>query len=99
MQRRLQALYHRVAGPAGAVREPEFPNRGSAWIWRGMRLATDTYFNTFFEPHWRQYTRLDGLRLRLALSGAGTVRLLRRGALSGSAVLAAENFSGEDTEV
>ena len=66
-QRRLQALYHRFADPM--AREPEFPDRFSACLWRSSRLSSDTYFNTFFEPHWRRYTRLGGLRLRLTVTG------------------------------
>jgi galactofuranosylgalactofuranosylrhamnosyl-N-acetylglucosaminyl-diphospho-decaprenol beta-1,5/1,6-galactofuranosyltransferase len=87
----LDPLYHRADGaePAG---------RFSARVGAGGRLSTDTYFNTLFERPWRRDARVGRLRLRLALAGTGTVRVVRR-AGAGQAVVAAGAFRGARAEV
>src|SRR4051794_2222113 len=71
-------------GPAPA---PEFPGRFSVRLpaapGGGMRLTTDTYFNAFFERHWREYAGVGRLRLRLEVAGEATVRLFGTSPLSG----------------
>ena len=66
------------AGVDGAIREPVLGDRFAIRIRRGGLLSTATYFNTFFETHWRRHTALGPLRLRVEAAGAGTIRLVRR---------------------
>jgi galactofuranosylgalactofuranosylrhamnosyl-N-acetylglucosaminyl-diphospho-decaprenol beta-1,5/1,6-galactofuranosyltransferase len=79
--------------------EPEAPDRFSIRIERGWKLITDTYFNNFFECYWRRYTRLGRLRLRLDVTGTGTVLLVRRSIASGHSVLASVEFDGDQEVV
>ena len=100
LERRLQSLYYRIDRPReGRGFELESPGRLSIAIDGGCKLITDTYFNTFFESYWRRYTRIGRLRLRLRVSGRGTVLLVRRSLATGLEVLATEEFAGEEREV
>src|SRR4051794_37613758 len=100
VERSLYPLYYRLdRGLESRFLEPEPPGRFSIWIARGSKLITDTYFNSFFESYWRKYTRLGVLRLRIQLSGKGTVLLLRRAFTTGLTILESVDFSGEETEV
>ena len=62
-------------------------------------LCTDTYFNSFFELHWRKFTTLDQLDLRLRVSGEGTIRLMRRTPEDQVSVLTCAQFEGDGCEV
>src|SRR4051794_5427908 len=96
----LHSLYYRLDQPRGKHRfDAEAPDRRSVAIGRGAMLITDTYFNSFFECYWRRYTRLGRLRLRLRLSGAGAVLLLRRSLATGLTLLESVDFDfGFDSE-
>jgi galactofuranosylgalactofuranosylrhamnosyl-N-acetylglucosaminyl-diphospho-decaprenol beta-1,5/1,6-galactofuranosyltransferase len=100
MERRLHALYYRIdRQDAGRNFELESHDRLSIRFGRGCKLITDTYFNSFFESYWRRHTRLDGVRLRVLLSGRGTVLLVRRSPATGLSVIDAVDFDGERAEV
>jgi galactofuranosylgalactofuranosylrhamnosyl-N-acetylglucosaminyl-diphospho-decaprenol beta-1,5/1,6-galactofuranosyltransferase len=96
---RLQSLYYRIVRASQSGRELEFPDRFSARIPGGTCLATDTYFNSFFESYWRCYARVSRLSLGLTVSGIGSVRLVRRSAVAGSSVLASANFGPREARV
>ncbi|WP_435018238.1 glycosyltransferase [Tundrisphaera sp. TA3] len=92
-ERRLRPLYYRMDRPQeGRSIDPAPPDRRSIWIGRGAKLITDTYFNSVFESYWRRHTRVEKLRLRLELSGRGTVLLLRRSLAAGLEVLDEVDF-------
>jgi galactofuranosylgalactofuranosylrhamnosyl-N-acetylglucosaminyl-diphospho-decaprenol beta-1,5/1,6-galactofuranosyltransferase len=99
VERPAAALYYTAAGPRGRPGEPALLDRRSVRIEPGTTLGTATYFNSFFEGHWREYTKLGALVLRLRVSGRGTVRLLRQTAEAGAAVLEAADFRGDSREV
>ncbi len=100
VEQRLFPLYYRLdQSPESRFLEPEPPGRFSIWIARGSKLITDTYFNSFYESYWRRYTRLGVLRLRLVLSGRGTVLLLRRAFVTGLTLLESVTFDGDQVEV
>jgi galactofuranosylgalactofuranosylrhamnosyl-N-acetylglucosaminyl-diphospho-decaprenol beta-1,5/1,6-galactofuranosyltransferase len=91
----LGRLYFR-AGRRGGVRPC---GRRSAVVRRGASLRTDTYFNGFFEGHWRKYTALGRLDLRVCVSGAGVLRLYRRHADGRRALLRVVRFAGRGREL
>ena len=73
------SLYYRLQSdtlPASRV-EPQRVDRRSIVLDPGVRLETNTYFNSFFETYWRNHTRVETLVLRLRVRGRGTVRLAR----------------------
>ena len=99
-ERPLHPLYYRLDHPRdGRLFETGYPDRFSIGIGPGSMLVTDTYFNSFYECYWRRYTRLVGLRLRLRLSGEGTVLLLRRSLATGLALLESVEFDDDRAEV
>ncbi len=51
---------------------------GSLIVPRGETLSFDTYFNSFFEAHWRRHTSLGTIILRLTIEGGGILRVFRR---------------------
>jgi galactofuranosylgalactofuranosylrhamnosyl-N-acetylglucosaminyl-diphospho-decaprenol beta-1,5/1,6-galactofuranosyltransferase len=99
-ERPLDSLYYRVHQPSsrGFLDFP-VPDRFSIALRRGSTLVTDTYFNSFFENYWRRFTRLGRLRLRLELSGAGSVLLLRRSLLAGLILMESVEFDADRQEV
>jgi len=100
IEERLRDLYYRLDRPSnGRIFEPEKPTRFSMTLDRGYKLITDTYFNSFFECYWRRYTQLGKLRLRLELSGRGTILLVRRSLAAGISVLETAEFDGNDAEI
>ena len=73
-------LYWRIA-PAerGASVQPKAAcQAGGLAMAPGTIVSFDTYFNSFFESHWRRHTSLDTIVLRLTLDGAGILRIFRR---------------------
>jgi galactofuranosylgalactofuranosylrhamnosyl-N-acetylglucosaminyl-diphospho-decaprenol beta-1,5/1,6-galactofuranosyltransferase len=100
IERRLQPLYYRLdRSQDSEILEPSPPDRFSIWIGQGCKLITDTYFNSFFECYWRRYTRLGRLRLRLRLTGQGTLLLLRWTLAAGLSVLESVDFDLDDSEI
>ncbi len=65
----------------------------------GVILALNTYFNSFFEKYWRRYTSLGALRLRIRLSGSGTIKLYRETAKQGIRLLFERQFELMDQEI
>ena len=51
---------------------------GHLRVERGAVLSFDTYFNSFFESHWRRHTSVGAVVLRLVVDGEGTLRVFRR---------------------
>ncbi len=51
---------------------------GRLRVERGAVLSFDTYFNSFFESHWRRHTSVGAVVLRLDVDGGGTLRVFRR---------------------
>lgn len=80
----VRALYWRgsrdagPADPAGEARPIEVLGHGGLLVPPDAVLRFDTYFNAFFEQHWRLHTNLQDLRLHLRLAGPAIVRLFRR---------------------
>ena len=75
----LRPLYWRVLDQAApGAPAPEIDAEGCLRIPPGLRVSFDTYFGAVFEYHWRMYTGLRSLGLRLDLDGAGRVRIWRR---------------------
>lgn len=99
-ENRLQDLYYRVDRPAhGRTLEPSRPDRFGMTLERGFKLITDTYFNSFFECYWRRYTRLGTARLRVEVSGRGTLLLVRRSLATGLSILESVEFDGDRVEL
>ena len=100
VERQLQSLYFRLDRAQDCrFIEPDPPGRFSIWIARGSKLITDTYFNSFFENYWRRYTRLGVLRLKVRVSGQGTLLLLRRSLATGLNLLESVDFDGDEVEI
>jgi galactofuranosylgalactofuranosylrhamnosyl-N-acetylglucosaminyl-diphospho-decaprenol beta-1,5/1,6-galactofuranosyltransferase len=76
--------------------DPAVLGRRSVHLSPGTCLSTGTFFNGFFEGHWRRYTTLGRLALRLRVSGRGGVQLCRRTAEHGITPLAALAFDGAE---
>src|SRR5271167_1497564 len=94
---RLAPLYYRLDRPQDSeILEPRPPDRFSACIGLGSKLITDTYFNSFFESYWRRYTRLGQLRLKVRLTGRGTLLLLRRSLAAGLTILESVDFDADN---
>jgi galactofuranosylgalactofuranosylrhamnosyl-N-acetylglucosaminyl-diphospho-decaprenol beta-1,5/1,6-galactofuranosyltransferase len=99
-ERRHSPLYYRLDRPQDSeILEPRPPDRFSICIGFGSKLITDTYFNSFFECYWRRFTRLGRLRLRVRLTGRGTLLLLRRSLAAGLVTLDSIDFDADDSEV
>ena len=74
-------LYWRAeqqSGPMFGPPQVDVGANGTLHIATGSTLSFDTYFNSFFETPWRLHTRLDGLTLRLNVTGKFDVRVFRR---------------------
>src|SRR5271165_1862137 len=100
LEPRLAPLYYQARNPKPLSRfDPRPLNRRAVTLDRGTALSFHSYFNCFFEPHWRRYTHLQQLHLRLALSGSGTVRLWRRSAETGKSLLQSIEVRGEEQDV
>jgi galactofuranosylgalactofuranosylrhamnosyl-N-acetylglucosaminyl-diphospho-decaprenol beta-1,5/1,6-galactofuranosyltransferase len=92
-ERPLDSLYYRVHQPSGrGFLDFPAPSRFSITLRRGSTLDTDTYFNSFFENYWRRFTHVRRLRLRLELTGAGSVLLFRRSLVTGFTLLERVEF-------
>jgi galactofuranosylgalactofuranosylrhamnosyl-N-acetylglucosaminyl-diphospho-decaprenol beta-1,5/1,6-galactofuranosyltransferase len=72
-KRRVRRLYYRCNRPK-AVRQR---GRFSFVLACGARLRTNTFFNSFFESYWREYTGLKELALRFRVQGIGIARIYR----------------------
>jgi galactofuranosylgalactofuranosylrhamnosyl-N-acetylglucosaminyl-diphospho-decaprenol beta-1,5/1,6-galactofuranosyltransferase len=98
--RALDALYYHVDPPRnrGFLEYPA-PDRFSITLRRGSTLVTDTYFNNFFENYWRRFTRLGRLRLRVKLTGVGTILLFRRSVVAGLKLIHTVEFNVDQEEV
>src|SRR5579871_1833747 len=92
-RRGLTPLYCRFIGPRSRLRGGD---RQTIVLPRGSRLKTDTWFNAFFERHWREYTDLSELVLQLQFSGTGTLRLYYCSSEKDRRLLHEIDFSGED---
>ena len=55
----------------------EIDPRAGAFRLERQSARFDTYFNSFSLKKWKQYTRLDGVALRLELKGRAEIALLR----------------------
>jgi len=95
---RVAALYHARPAPSDR-RAPRLTGRRTARVPAGGVLSTESYFNCFFEAHWRRFTSLDRLALRLRVGGAGRVELYRRLPDREPALLAGVDFAGEEQEL
>ncbi len=51
---------------------------GSLRIAKDATVSFDTYFNGFFEQHWRLYTRIGALALGVRVHGRAALRIWRR---------------------
>ena len=73
-------LYWRAEpGAASATSRAEVTYRGGTLVVaRDTTLSFDTYFNSFFEAHWRRHTSLRRIILRLTVEGTGILRVFRR---------------------
>jgi len=98
LDQNVASLYYRVLDRSDATGAPNPApvDRRSIVLGRDARIDTNTYFNGFFEAYWRRYSTLGKLVLRLRLSGAGTVHLLRASATSGIGEVGNVDFGGED---
>jgi galactofuranosylgalactofuranosylrhamnosyl-N-acetylglucosaminyl-diphospho-decaprenol beta-1,5/1,6-galactofuranosyltransferase len=65
----------------------------------GSVLRAGSYFNGCFEDYWRQFTNARRLALRVRVSGAGELHLVRRFPDGGQTPLARVNFSGKGREL
>ncbi len=93
-------LYYHASNPwPGRLPDPGPRGRRSVLLEGGAGVSFESYFNCFFETHWRRQTSLDRLRLRLVLSGAGTVRLWRRSAEAGRTPLGGADVRGDEQEL
>lgn len=97
---RLARLYYRAANPRPYRHlDPRSQGRRSLILDGGTGVSFKSYFNCFFEPHWRRHTSLGMLKLRLALSGTGRVRVWRWSALAGEHLLHSVDVSGGEREL
>jgi galactofuranosylgalactofuranosylrhamnosyl-N-acetylglucosaminyl-diphospho-decaprenol beta-1,5/1,6-galactofuranosyltransferase len=95
-QQHLSALYYRLDNPSPLdCPSPAPTGRRSFAVPGGTRLDTDTYFNSFFEGYWRRHTAVGAVRLRLWLTGSGTLELCQRSAQGAVHVLAALPFRSD----
>jgi galactofuranosylgalactofuranosylrhamnosyl-N-acetylglucosaminyl-diphospho-decaprenol beta-1,5/1,6-galactofuranosyltransferase len=92
-RRRLRRLYYRCNRPAEICQR----GRRALMLPRGAMIRTDTYFNSFYESYWREYTSLQHLVLRLRVRGCGVVRLYRRTRGYETMLLDERDFSGESS--
>ena len=60
----------------------------------GSSVSFDTYFGAFFEYHWRLYTRLGALTLRLGIEGEARLRIWRRMPDTPDALLLEQRVTG-----
>ena len=91
----LRGLYWRSLGrSAGATSHTPSAGSGRVLIRSGATVSFDTYFNGFFEFHWRLYTHLETLRLKLELQGEARLRVWRRTPLGPPTVLQDQLVSG-----
>src|SRR5579883_955664 len=95
-RRGLTPLYYRCAN---ARMRPCVQDRSLMVLPHGTLLRTDTWFNAFFERHWREHTRLSRLALRVRYSGAGVMRLYRRTSEQAPILLREIDFSGRDRQL
>src|SRR5262245_22475376 len=95
-RRGLARLYYRCRG--GSVYHRKRERRAIALPY-GTVLQTDTWFNAFFERHWRQQTRLSRLALRLRVSGVGILRLYRRSSEQEPILLREIDFSSPNRQL
>ncbi|MGH7227042.1 MAG: hypothetical protein ACRELF_27820, partial [Gemmataceae bacterium] len=89
----LAPLYYRCRGTASRR------SRRALELRRGNVFSTEAWFNAFFESYWREHTTLNRPRLRVRLSGAGTVRMYRRNHRDGQRLLQEASFTDSDREV
>ena len=76
-----RALYWRaLAGHGSNATAPSVETLGAGQlrVSAGSVLSFDTYFNSFFESHWRRHTSLGAIVLRLSTRNGGTLRVFRR---------------------
>lgn len=74
----LRPLYWRGLCEATGQASPELDSAGRLVVPLGSPVSFDTYFGAFFEYHWRLYTRLGALTLRIAMEGDALLRVWRR---------------------
>ncbi len=70
------------------------PSEGGLRLQPGALAAFDTYFNALFEHHWRLYTRVGQIALRLDLQGEALLRVWRRTPDVGCTLLHEATVSG-----
>lgn len=96
----LAALYCRLDHTStNEGRKPQKRSRRAMTLPRGTILRTDTWFNAFFENHWREHTHLQQLVLQVRVSGAGCLRLYRRSSKNGQILLREIDFAGRNQEL
>ena len=94
-----RALYWRdTQADSGALSVVDCDEDGRLHVGSGGRLCFDTYFNGFFESHWRRYTALDDLSLRITVCGPALLRLYRH-ALDRKVLVGEQRLGSGETQI